>query len=250
MTQICTQICTTNEIIAHLLWADDLILFSDTFCGLQKQLDGLYQFCFNNHMIVNEMKTKFMVFGKPIDTSKLSFNSKFIEEVKEYKYLGNIISSIKQPQQDPFTRSYAFLCDQARKALFSMTCKIKTIGHLPPEIMFNLFDALIKPILTYGSDVWGFRSTLWGTVDKVFLQFSRCILHVKGTTSNIITVGECGRLPPSTSCQISALRYINRLYHMPDNELAKKVFWSWYSWITKVLLHGQRLFWSWQATST
>ena len=217
-------ICTTNEIIAHLLWADDLILFSDTFCGLQKQLDGLHQFCFNNHMIVNEMKTKFMVFGKPIDTSKLPFNSKFIEEVKEYKYLGNIISSIKQPQQDPFMRSYAFLCDQARKALFSMTCKTKTIGHLPPEIMFNLFDALIKPILTYGSDVWGFRSTLWGTVDKVFLQFSRCILHVKATTSNIITVGECGRLPPSTSCQISALRYINRLYHMPDNELAKKVF--------------------------
>ena len=177
-------ICTTNEIIAHLLWADDLILFSDTFRGLQKQLDGLYQFCFNNHMIVNDMKTKFMVFGKPIDTSKLSFNSKFIEEV------GNIISSIKQPQQDPFTRSYAFLCDQARKALFSMTYEIKTIGHLPPEIMFNLLDALIKPILTYGSDVWGFRSTLWGTVDKVFLQFSRCILHVKATTSNIITVGE------------------------------------------------------------
>ena len=37
-----------------------------------------------------------MVFGKPIDTSKLSFNSKSIEEVKEYKYLGNIISSIKR----------------------------------------------------------------------------------------------------------------------------------------------------------
>ena len=201
-------ICTTNEIIAHLLWVDDLILFSDTFCGLQKQLDGLYQFCFNNHMIVNEMKTKFMVFGKPIDTSKLSFISKFIEEVKEHKYLGNIISSIKQPQQDPFTRSYAFRCDQARRPLSSMTCKIKTIGHLPPEITFNLFDALIKPILTYGSDVWGFRATLWGTVDKVFLQFSRCILHVKATTSNIITVGECGRLPTSTSCQISALRYI------------------------------------------
>ena len=37
-------ICNTNEIIAHLLWADDLILFSYTFCGLQNKLDGLYQF--------------------------------------------------------------------------------------------------------------------------------------------------------------------------------------------------------------
>ena len=58
-------ICINNEIIAHLLWADDLILFSDTFKGLQVQLDGLKQFCSNNHMIVNEIKTKVMVFGNP-----------------------------------------------------------------------------------------------------------------------------------------------------------------------------------------
>ena len=37
-------ICINNEIIAHLLCADDLILFSDTFKGLQAQLDGLKQF--------------------------------------------------------------------------------------------------------------------------------------------------------------------------------------------------------------
>ena len=34
-------ICINEEIIVHLLWADDLILFSDTFHGLQIQLDGL-----------------------------------------------------------------------------------------------------------------------------------------------------------------------------------------------------------------
>ena len=48
-------ICINNEIIAHLLWADDLILLSNTFKGLQIQLDGLKQFCSNNHMIVNEV---------------------------------------------------------------------------------------------------------------------------------------------------------------------------------------------------
>ena len=49
-------VCIGDEIVAHLLWADDLILFSDTVHGLQKQLHGLKQFCCNNHMIVNEMK--------------------------------------------------------------------------------------------------------------------------------------------------------------------------------------------------
>ena len=68
------RICINEEIIVHLLWADDLILFSDTFHGLQIQLDGLKQFCSNNHMIVNEIKTKVMVFGNP-KKSKLQFNS-------------------------------------------------------------------------------------------------------------------------------------------------------------------------------
>ena len=40
-----------NCIIAHILWADDLILFSDTAEGLHKQMDGLFQFC-SNYMIV------------------------------------------------------------------------------------------------------------------------------------------------------------------------------------------------------
>ena len=37
-------IAISNEIIAHILWGD-LILFSDTPSGLQKQLNGLLKFC-------------------------------------------------------------------------------------------------------------------------------------------------------------------------------------------------------------
>ena len=147
-----------------------------------------------------------------------------IDGVTDYKYLGNIITSTKLPNQDPLKKTYKFLSDQARKAVFSMTHRIKTIGELPTDIMFNLFDVLIKPILIYGSDVWGLRSELWGTIDKVFLQYSRCMLHVKATTNNVITVGECGRFPPSTYCQISALCFLNRLHHMESNQLAKKIF--------------------------
>ena len=56
-------IAISNEIIAHILWGDDLILYSDTPSGLQKQLNGLLKFCSNNKIIVNEIKTKSMCFG-------------------------------------------------------------------------------------------------------------------------------------------------------------------------------------------
>jgi hypothetical protein len=51
-----------TELLIHLLWADDLILTSDSPQGLQKQLDGLFKFCAKFQMIVNELKTKIMIF--------------------------------------------------------------------------------------------------------------------------------------------------------------------------------------------
>ena len=67
-------ICLGDSIVAHLLWADDLILLSDSVNGLQKQLNGLFRFCSDNMMIVNEMKTKVMVYGPANKNFSHKFN--------------------------------------------------------------------------------------------------------------------------------------------------------------------------------
>ena len=64
-------VCISKDIVVHLLWADDLILFSDSVEGLQKQLDGLYKYSANNHMIVNETK-KWCVL---VNVQKLEWNA-------------------------------------------------------------------------------------------------------------------------------------------------------------------------------
>ena len=71
-----------EEIIVHLLWADDLILASDLPHGLQNQLDGLFK-----------LKTKIMIFGK-LDEIRFYFN-KELDMVEECKYLGVILNSTK-----------------------------------------------------------------------------------------------------------------------------------------------------------
>ena len=57
-------ICCENKAICHLMWADDLIIISDSATGLQRQLDGLAKFCAKNRMIANNLKTKAMKFGR------------------------------------------------------------------------------------------------------------------------------------------------------------------------------------------
>ena len=57
------EVVVSDDIVMHILWRDNLILFSDTVDGLQRQLYGLGTFCSRNEIIINETKTKFMSFG-------------------------------------------------------------------------------------------------------------------------------------------------------------------------------------------
>ena len=207
--------------LTHLLWADDLILFSDTEKGIQKQLDDLKKLCENNRMIVNETKT--MTFGKK-NNCNVYFDDKQIEQVVEYKYLGNIVKSVRTDKQDVFSPNYTYLRDRANRAIFLVSRKLRNIEHTTPKIMFDIFDTLIMPILAYGSAVWGSNKDGIDKLDKVFLRFIRCTLGIKATTSNTIVAGGCGRLPPSTQCILHTLCYVNRIIHMNGTWLVTQVY--------------------------
>lgn len=53
-----------DTILLHLLRADDLILMASSLAGLQEQMDGLQKLCALNLLIVSQVKTNFMVFGR------------------------------------------------------------------------------------------------------------------------------------------------------------------------------------------
>ena len=129
-----------------------------------------------------------------------------------------------------------------KKAIFAMFKRLKNLGILPVKIMIYLFQSLIRPILVYGSDVWGVNSNATKAMDKVFLWYSRTILKVKSNTCNVITLGECGVILPSIICHKQVMCYYKRLYNMSSNALVKKVFdelkkmddMGFKTWITSV----------------
>ena len=117
-----------------------------------------------------------------------------------------------------------FLCEKARKAICLFWKKSKHFGKLPPQIMIHSYNTLIRPILLYGSDVWGFSKNAWESIDKVCKWFIRCIINVKPTTSNLITFGEVGIFPPSLYSKINVMLYFIRVKSMGENTIAKIVF--------------------------
>ena len=73
-----------------LMYADDLVLFSETVNGLQQMLDCFFEYSQKWGMEVNIEKSKVMVFrngGKISNADKLYYDGKLVETVDKFSYL-------------------------------------------------------------------------------------------------------------------------------------------------------------------
>ena len=131
------------------MFADDLVLISESASGLQNCLTKLQHYCEKWCLTINIEKTKVIIFNKgghKISRHKFILHDSSIEIVKEYCYLGIVFSS-----SGNFKNACNVLHDKALKA-FYMLRQIQPHNNI--KIAFNLFDTLILPILCYGGIVW------------------------------------------------------------------------------------------------
>ena len=89
----------------------------------------------------------------------------------------------------------------------------------------QFFDSVVKPILLYGADIWGFNSrVLEINMEKVHLRYLKNLLGVKLSTATIGVYGECGRFPLYIEGHISVLKYYLRVSSLPENSIVKQIF--------------------------
>ena len=139
--------------MVYLLFADDLVLFSEYAEGLQKQLTALYSYASLWHIIVSIPKTKVLIFNERYTTVCGSFHygDNIIDKAEQYKYLGVVYST--KSANNVLKETFSHL-DQAGKAISVLRKQSRpVVGKLSPTIAFMVFDCQILPILEYGSDI-------------------------------------------------------------------------------------------------
>ena len=212
-----------DMMIAYLLFADDLVLISDTAEGLQKQIGGLYEFCRKWHMIVNLTKTKICVFNvskKVLADYHFYYNGKEIEITDQYKYVGIIFSAPK----NNFRKAHEHLANQARKAIHAIYKMSRdSIGDLSPWLKLKTFDAQVLPILEYGTEIWSTGSTI-SALESVQLKYLKQILGVKQQTSTLAVYGETGRFPLLLRQRLALIKYWSRVISMDPSSVLKCVY--------------------------
>ena len=62
----------------------------------------------------------------------------------------------------------------------------------PPEAIFVCMRAIIQPILTYGSEIWGYNEELTSLAEKEMILAARMCFRLPRSVSRDIVRRQCG----------------------------------------------------------
>ena len=101
------------------------------------------------------------------------------------------------------------LTNQVKKAAFALIAIMKRLNHPPIPVMLELYESMIKLIMCYGSEIWGFKEDK--ELERIELWFLRSILHLPNSAVGMAVRGELGQLPLYLWWKERLLNYWNRL---------------------------------------
>ena len=262
-----------NQLVSHLLWADDLILLALDPETLQKQLDTLNKFCQEWGIEINVDKTKLMKFNSQFSNQLLRPTFKIgahsVKEVESYCYLG-----IEIHQSGAFTLARGELKKKAMRALYALKNTVNK-SKLSFRSTTTLFDSLIKPIVLYGAPIYTPTMSIIKTLknvklsdadtgsnalllthlhknllrkisllnsEKVHLHFLKWAMGVNKKATNAGVWGDSGRYPLLYESINLTVKYANRLHNLKDSSLVslayeeqKKLNLDWYRGLEPIL---------------
>ena len=224
--------------VSILLYADDIVLISDSEKGLQEQLNTMHKWCHKWRMKVNMEKTKIMHFrssSQSETTHQFKFGESLIETTEIYRYLGFDIHYTMKYDQGVNT-----LADAAGRASGSLITKYFKCGGLTYDTYSKLYNSSIVPISDYAAGIWGTKS--YNKCNVLQHRMMRTFLGVGKMTPIPFLYGEMAWLTPSIRQQAEVVRLWTRLITMNEDRLTKKIFkWDYnlcqnrhYSWNSHV----------------
>jgi len=155
-----------------------------------------------------------------LSKDKFVFNGNHITNEKKYTYLGVTFSA-----SGSFTDGKTNLYKKASKAFFKLK---KYFSDLKPNVktLLHLFDHTIKPILLYGSEIWGafpakklvakddtyfYKLCKDLITEKAHIKYCKYVLQVPRRAANLTVMAELGRYPILLEVFLNMIKFWVRL---------------------------------------
>ena len=115
------------------------------------------------------------------------------------------------------------LATRARSAVAQINKSLRHLHDLELEVLINIFDTQVKPILLYGAEVWGMCNDT-SVIENVHLNAWKRFLNVPFLTPNALVHDDTGRHELYIRSIICNIRYWLKILKMNDSRYVKKVY--------------------------
>ena len=225
----CKPVSLNNSKLSCLMYADDLVLFSETERGMKTCLLQLEHFCSKWRLSINSSKSKILIINEPRNhtyTFKIFEDS--LEVVKSYKYLGIIID-----KKANFHTAIEELSKKASRAYYSIRRHFNFSNNTAPNTILKLFESMVQPILLYGCEIWGVfgwrknnnKCTLQylfnnkHSFEKLHTQLCRSALGINRYATEIMVKSELGRYPLMANILQHTYAYWQHILNVNEHSL-------------------------------
>lgn len=158
-----------GEYLNHLRFADDIVLLSDNYQDLKYMLETLDEESQRCGLHMNANKTFVMTNG---DKIPISIQSRTIEYVDEYLYLGQNISFEEQTSRE---------VERRIKKAWNRYWSLKEIfkSNIPIKLKKKAMDTIILPTLLYGCQSWAMTKDVMHKIQVFQRAAERSMLGIK-----------------------------------------------------------------------
>ena len=223
----CCPVKLNNKPITSLMYADDLLILSETEDGLKESLQRLGKYAKQWKMKITAKKTKIMVFNKQGRKSdmKVKLDDLVIESCKQYPYLGTVFTP-----RNNFKTAQNELYKKACRAFFGYLKDVNIHAGVQITTVNKLFNFLVATILLYNCEIWGaFMNNkklqrVDSFVEKIFdnknkhellqLKMAKIALGVRKKSNNMAVRRELGLYPLNIDIYIRMIKYFLHLKNL------------------------------------
>ena len=166
--------------IIIMLFADDVLLISNTVIGLQQQLNFLRNTAHKLNRFVNIDQSKIIIFingGNVAAREKWLYGGVKLEVVNQT----NINICVVCSTGPTFSYSLLDMAKRARKGGLGILKLLWTFGENCPKRFLKLFDCRIQPMLTYGAEAWGLIA-YHTVIERVHLFATKRLFNISAKT--------------------------------------------------------------------
>lgn len=205
--------------IKLLKYADDIVMFAKAPETLQLMLNRLDKYCEEWGLTVNLSKSKAMIFrnggGRHVNNEKWWYKGQQVEVVKEYTYLGCIITPTLN-----LKKHHVAKVGEAKAAMAITWKNLMQNRNITSEAKYKIFKSTSMSIAMYADGAWGFKKS--DEIESLQRMFLKRTFRLPQKTPNYALSLETGLAELHLTTLKHHFTYVTNVMKSEKDKLGKK----------------------------